>query len=138
MIDLGTANPKPDRTIGEFRADQAIPPAESKRGGDKAALAVAISDLDLRISDLTASPGAGAVLGFLAQDVRFLRADWQPFVGASQVQALLEAEAGKWAWQLQKSEYYARGLAYTRRMVRIQAQRNPEIASRNGFYVRIC
>lgn len=105
MIDLGTANPKPDRTIGEFRADQAILPAVSKRGGDKAALAVAISDLDLRISDLTASPGAGAVLGFLAQDVRFLRADWQPFVGASQVQALLEAEAGKWAWQLQKLEY---------------------------------
>ena len=98
-----------------------------------------VVDSELAFARAAAEKGTrGAFLIYLAQDVRFLRADRQPVVGASQAREMLAGEKGSWKCHPQKWECSVSGdLGYTYGTLDIRLPGNSDIESQSGYYVRI-
>jgi ketosteroid isomerase-like protein len=139
LIDLGTVNPPPAKTLPDFDPSQAKPAVNAKPGMGADAASSMLASLDRRLSSMSAVQGPAAALRLhVEKEARFMRSGRQPAVSAREVEALLPAEPGIWTWDPAKSYGSISGdMGYTYGAFQLQHMKSGEGPAQSGYYLRI-
>jgi ketosteroid isomerase-like protein len=139
LVDLGTANPAPARSLPDFNPKQAKPVLLNNQGIGGSAASNILTGLDRKLAETSTARGPAAALRpYLAKDVRLLRADRQPMVGGADVGAALPAAPGSWTWEPARSVGSISGdLGYTYGAFQAVSGKAADSTSLSGYYLRI-
>jgi ketosteroid isomerase-like protein len=136
-VDLGTANPKPEKPAPEvtFPAGKRVD-KKQKDSGTEAGRAALIKMEDDFSKHVATKTTVDAFVSYLADDVRLFRTGAFPAVGREAARAMLAAKAGQLTWQPAKAEVSRSGdLGYSYGSYELKASEG--LAAESGNYLRI-
>ncbi len=138
IVDFGVTNPAPGKDFVEFNPRLGRPPFAPGQIADEDESSDTLTSLERRLSTLSVTQGMAALLPYLGDEIRLLRADRTPAIGLDQMIPQLPAKPGVCSWQpLGSGSSISGDLGYAYGAIHVKDDRSGDTRARSGHYLRI-